>query len=96
MTALEAKDWLKAISATITNGACIEQRKEALFIGIKALNLQIPVEPRYKGKFDDEYKELIPCEAECPICGYEFEFGTWNDEENHHCVCGQKIKWSKE
>ena len=42
---------------------------------------------------DDDGEELIPYKATCPTCGYEFEFGTWNEEENHHCVCGQKMRW---
>lgn len=36
---------------------------------------------------------IIPYKAVCPVCGYEFEFGTWNDEENHHCECGQRMLW---
>lgn len=63
-------------------------------ITIKALEKQIPKKPIY-GEFDNNgYDQIIPYKAKCPICGYEFEFGTWNDEENHHCVCGQKIDWN--
>ena len=62
---------------------------------ISALEKQIPIKPIYSGYDDDGYGKFIPMEAKCPICGYEFEFGTWNDEESHHCVCGQKMKWSE-
>ena len=43
---------------------------------------------------NDDGDGIIPTRAECPYCGYEFEFGTWNESENHHCVCGQAIDWS--
>ena len=42
----------------------------------------------------DDGDDMIPTKAECPTCGNEFEFGTWNEFENHHCVCGQAIDWS--
>ena len=60
---------------------------------IKALEKQVPKKPIYSEFDDNGYDEIIPYKAECPTCGYEFEFGTWNDEENHHCICGQKIDW---
>ena len=56
---------------------------------------QVPVKPIYGDYDDDGYDNIIPNEARCPMCGYEFEFGTWNDEDNHHCVCGQKMDWSE-
>ena len=58
-----------------------------------ALEKQIPKKPIYSEFNDNGYDEIIPYKAICPICKYEFEFGTWNDEENHHCRCGQSIDW---
>ena len=60
----------------------------------KALEKQIPRKPIYSDYDDNGFGEIIPYTAICPICGYEFEFGTWN--ENHHCVCGQAMDWSDE
>lgn len=55
-----------------------------------------PKKPIYSDfEEDDDGDGVIANKAECPTCGYEFEFGTWNDYENHHCVCGQKIDWSE-
>jgi hypothetical protein len=46
------------------------------------------------GEVDENGEEvIIPYKATCPVCGYEFEFGTWNDEQNHHCSCGQRMLW---
>ena len=68
---------------------------ESFEIAIDALKKQIPIKPIYSDYQDNGYDEntLIPYKATCPTCGYEFEFGTWNDEENHHCICGQKMDW---
>lgn len=80
-----AKEYPRAIKIT-----------EALEMAIKALEKQMPMKPIYSDYDDNGYDdELIPYKAACPICGYEFEFGYWNDEDNHHCVCGQRIDWSK-
>lgn len=49
--------------------------------------------PIYSDFDDNGDDEIIPYKAICPVCGNEFEFGYWNDEYNHHCVCGQKIDW---
>lgn len=66
---------------------------EDMEMAIKALEKQIPTHPIY-GKFDNNgFDEIIPCQAVCPTCGHEFEFGIWNDEENHHCICGQRMNW---
>ena len=69
---------------------------ESFEIAIDALKKQIPIKPIYSDYHDNGFDEntLIPYEATCPTCGYEFEFETWNDEENHHCICGQKIDWT--
>lgn len=49
--------------------------------------------PIYSEFDENELEEIIPYKATCPTCGFEFEFGTWNDEENHHCKCGQRMNW---
>ena len=49
--------------------------------------------PIYSEFDENELGEIIPYKATCPNCGFEFEFGTWNDEENHHCECGQYMNW---
>lgn len=66
-------------------------------MAIEALEKTIAKAPVY-GDYDedDDDEELIPYKATCPTCEYEFEFGTWNEEENHHCVCGQKMRWDAE
>ena len=52
-----------------------------------------PLKPLYSDYDDNGYDEIIPYKAVCPKCLHEFEFGTWNDEDNHHCVCGQRMDW---
>lgn len=52
-----------------------------------------PKKPIYSDFDDNGDDEIIPYKAICPICGNEFEFGSWNEEENHHCICGQKLDW---
>ena len=66
----------------------------AMEMAIQALEKQIPKKPIYSEFDDNGNDEIIPYKAVCPVCGCEFEFGTWNEEENHHCVCGQKLDWS--
>lgn len=59
---------------------------------LEAREKQITKKPIYSDyEEDDDGENLIPTKAECPTCGYEFEFGSWNEEENHHCICGQKM-----
>lgn len=52
--------------------------------------------PIYSDFDDNGDDEIIPYKAICPVCGNEFEFGSWNEEENHHCSCGQRINWVEE
>ena len=66
---------------------------EALNMAIDALKKQDAIKPIYSDYEDNGDGEVIPYKAKCPICGYDFEFGTWNEFDNHHCVCGQKIDW---
>lgn len=49
--------------------------------------------PIYSNFDDNGNDEVIPYKAMCPVCGHEFNFGSWNEEENHHCRCGQAIDW---
>ena len=66
-----------------------------IFEAIKLANeKQIAKPPIYSAYEDNGFDELVPYEATCPTCGYAFEFGTWNKEDNHRCMlCGQIIKW---
>lgn len=59
------------------------------------LKLSVPTKPIYSEYdcFDEEDNLIYPTKAQCPNCKNEFEFGSWNDEENHHCICGQRIDW---
>lgn len=61
----------------------------------EAVRKQISLKPKYSAYGDRGDGEIIPFKAKCPTCEHEFEFGYWNDEDNHHCICGQKIDWSK-
>lgn len=54
----------------------------------------MPKKPIYSDYDDNGFGDVIPYTAKCPVCGYEFDFGTWN--ENHHCICGQALDWSEE
>ena len=69
--------------------------KIALDMAIKGLTLQNPVKPIYSEYDDNGFGEIIPYKAECPVCGYEFEFGEFNDSDNPYCKCGQKLDWYK-
>lgn len=68
---------------------------EAFELAISALKKQVAIEPIYSGYDNNGFDEFIPYEALCPICGYAFEFGKFNNEDNHHCICGQKIEWDR-
>ena len=68
---------------------------KSLEMAIKSLEMQIPKKPIYSDFDDNGNDEIIPYKAECPTCGYEFEFGTFNKNENHHCICGQKLNWNE-
>lgn len=66
-----------------------------IYVLEKLVEKSIPKKPVYKAFDDNGNDEIIPTEAYCPTCGYEFEFGYWNDMDNHHCVCGQVIDWER-
>lgn len=65
-----------------------------MIIIVDSLEKGIAKKPIYSNFENNGYDKVIPTEAKCPVCGEEFEFSTWNDEENHHCICGQRIDWS--
>lgn len=56
----------------------------------------IPKKPIYSDYDDDGNDKIIPYKAICPVCENEFEFGYWNNEDNHHCICGQVMDWEQE
>ena len=66
----------------------LENKKNAIDIGIKALEKQIPK----KMKDIDEYEEDELC-GYCPQCN-KLQSNLWN--ENFCGVCGQAIDWSGE
>lgn len=68
---------------------------EAVYMAIMALEKQIPMKPVYSDYDDNGDDEIIPNEAKCPVCGHEFEFGTWNEWDTPYCVCGQKMDWNE-
>lgn len=68
---------------------------KAELMAYDAMEKQIPMKPIYSDYDDNGFDEIIPNEAKCPICGYEFEFGTWNKWDTPYCKCGQKMDWSE-
>lgn len=72
----------------------IPEYYEAIELAVEALEKQMPKQPIYSDYDDNGFGDVIPYTAKCPVCGYEFDFGTWN--ENHHCICGQALDWSEE
>ena len=62
---------------------------------IEALDKQVPKKPIYSDYDDNGFDEIIPYKAMCPTCGNEFEFGMWNEYDNHHCICGQAMNWGE-
>lgn len=94
MDAEEAKMFIQAIPEIVWDMMSYWE-EEAIKIAFKSLDKQIPKKPIYSDYDDNGFDEIIPYKAVCPICGYEFEFGYWNDEDNHHCVCGQLMDWEE-
>lgn len=56
----------------------------------------IPKKPIYSDYDDNGDDKIIPYKAVCPVCENKFEFGYWNDEYNHHCICGQAMNWEQD
>ena len=78
MTEQEAKDWLKAISATQNqsiNKSSLSDRKEALYMAMRAIDKQIPKKVYHF--IDDDTFETSCCGTNvtnkdykyCPECG---------------------------
>lgn len=72
-----------------TPGAAYAKAVEA---GIAALEKQIAAEPIMISSsiFKDENVMAIYHTPTCPTCGNDIKEGE------HHCTCGQKIKWPEE
>lgn len=82
MNEMEAKDWLKAISCTTIDGVCMEQRKEALHLGMQALEKQIPQNVVNQGG--------TPLSGYCPRCNAE----VTKPSSPVGCKwCLQRVKW---
>lgn len=95
MTEIEAKDWLKAISCTTIDGVHKEQRKEALFMGMQALEKQMPKEPQ---KLKNELLIKEGWEYACPSCkcavGVNKKDPLDLTQHEPYCQeCGQKLLW---
>lgn len=95
MTEAEALEILKRDDSDMRKGYFCLNDFTALEVAKTALEKQIAKKPIYSDFDDNGHEEIIPYKAVCPTCGYEFEFGTWNNEQNHHCDCGQKLDWSE-
>lgn len=97
MTEIEAIDWLKAISAVQAQSihkSSFDNRKEALYMAMKALDKQTPMKPEY---IADGYADGLLCYdyAKCPMCGHDFEYEI-NDWGSDYCSdCGQRLDWSE-
>ena len=94
MTNKEAIEQLRERLAITDYRQQIPEYYEAIELAVEALEKQMPKKPIYSDYDDNGFGDVIPYTAKCPVCGYEFDFGTWN--ENHHCICGQALDWSEE
>ena len=92
---IKARD--KAQKRAIENAHIVDEyRAIGTVEELKALKEKSePKKPIYSDFDDNGDDEIIPYKAICPVCGNEFEFGSWNEEENHHCICGQKLDWQR-
>lgn len=94
MTNKEAIEQLRERLAITDYRQQIPEYYEAIELAVEALEKHMPKMPIYSDYDDNGFGDVIPYTAKCPVCGYEFDFGTWN--ENHHCICGQALDWSEE
>ena len=71
----------------------VEDYKQALELGVKALEKQIPKKPVYEG---DGYSDghLVYDTWICPLCEKRYEVDY--DDYDYCPDCGQKIDWSDE
>lgn len=95
MTYEEAIERLKDHFRIHDDGRPTPYLDEAVAMAHAAMEKQIPKKPIYSDFDDNGFDEIIPHRAECPACGESVDFGTWNSEESHHCICGQRIDWSE-
>ena len=93
MTNKEAIEQLRERLAITDYRQQIPEYYEAIELAVEALEKQIPKKPIYSDYDDNGFGDVIPYTAKCPVCGYEFDFGTWH--ENHHCICGQALDWEE-
>lgn len=90
MTEIEAKDWLKAISCTTIDGVHKERRKEALFMGMQALEKQIAKKPIVT------VIENTNCRwVRCSCCN-ETLVWMYPKPMNYCQNCGTKLDWGNE
>ena len=95
MTEIEAKKEFKERLELIEK--CyrgeVEDYKQALELGVKALEKQIPKKPVYEG---DGYADghLVYDTWICPLCEKRYEVDY--DDYDYCPDCGQKIDWSDE
>ena len=95
MTEIEAKKEFKERLELIER--CyrgeVEDYKQALELGVKALEKQIPKKPVYEG---DGYSDghLVYDTWICPLCEKRYEADY--DDYDYCPDCGQKIDWSDE
>ena len=71
--------------------------REALVMGIQAL--QTGNEPQLVNYIADGYSdgELVYDGAECPNCGLHFEYDEWDWKYAKFCMrCGQALLWEPE
>lgn len=92
----QAIEWLKAISATQNESIhknSLSERKEALYMAIKALEKQIPKNPIIHT--NDIDKGRLAC---CPVCDSNVDWtyeGFWRKGNSKYCKnCGQAIDWT--
>ena len=95
MTEIEAKKEFKERLELIEK--CyrgeVEDYKQALELGVKALEKQIPKKPIYEG---DGYSDghLVYDTWICPLCEKRYEVDY--DDYDYCPNCGQKLDWSDE
>lgn len=73
----------------------VEDYKQALELGVKALEKQMPKKPIMKPYFDDMEEEYL-C---CPTCGEILtdRIPLDNKDFYFHCLnCGQKFNWESD
>lgn len=91
---MTVKEALESLKYEIFEEGHCSYIEEEMIIAIQSLEKQIPKKPIYSDYDDNGFGEILPEKATCPNCGEGFAYGEWNEEETHHCVCGQAIDWN--